>query len=163
MKPLPSPRRVPEGNARFIVLDVPAHGPHAFRLPSYGRCSELIQFVQSAPPAPATIDGTWRTDDPAWAAFQVGEDQTSGVLLGTCWYHEAIDLEAKREGRPLTAYGEAVVDEMMDHGYRAAEYHALAARLYERLVEFHHSGRVLQSEAREEGNVSPAPGRTNST
>lgn len=163
MKPLQSPRRAPEGNSRFVVLDVPGRGPHAFRLPSYGRCSELIQFVQSAPPAPKAEDGKWHTDDPAWAAFQVGEDQTSGVLLGVCWWHEICDLEATREGHSLAAYGEAVIDELVDRGYRAAEYHALAGKLYERLVEFHHAGRVLQSEARDEGNASPAPGRTSST
>ena len=167
MKPLAAPRRVPPGQngptGRYVVLDVPGRGPHAFRFPTYGRCSELIQFVQSAPPAPESVDGKWRLDDPAWAAFQVGEDQTDGALLGVCWWHESAEVEASREGRDLAEYGESVVNELVDHGYRQAEYHALAVALYLRLIEFHNAGRAMHHEARAEGNVSPAPGPTSLT
>ena len=116
MKPIQPPRVAPE-SPRYITLPAGGpHAPHVFRGPTFAGAIIVNQLLVDSRNV-ATQMGEVNTVG-YWSALS----PAAGAAIGLCWWHESLDIEAKRP--PLGAtpeawleYGEAVMDELVEQDY----------------------------------------------
>ena len=144
MRPLPSPRTIPENNARYACIPVAGKGEHHVRFPTYGAMADLFRAVRER--APAIPEG----EAPEWGDYIRAEEHVAGLVIGRTWFHRGFALESE-EGEDVVAYGVAVADELVERGYTFTEYQALSAEILSRMTDFYTAGIAVQVEGRQEG------------
>ena len=126
MKPRP-PRSVPEGNARYYVVET-GRGAHDFRVPFPLWGTRLLDLMRRHNLLGLTKveEALDRLDDVA-TGWYIG-----GAAIGLSWWHRNLDLSTPPPGptsstAALLDYGAAVLDELYEAGY---EYPADIGALY---------------------------------
>ncbi len=125
MIPRPEVREIPDSD-RYFSVELGDDDYH-FRFPSYGMAARLI--------TPLT-------------AFEDGDGMERlvelldlvGYTAGLCWWHRAYDLEAgpaprSLEGEEWRLYGDAVVDELQEHGLKLPDILAMLNVILRELTE----------------------------
>jgi hypothetical protein len=115
MKPTKAPRVIPEGSRQYWSLDLTGKGAHHFKAPYYGVGHALLQFAARYHVDPAT-------DTRTLEAKVVAMLPCMGAVIGACWRHRGLDLDAVLPLADLTsdalaAYGVAVAQELQDADY----------------------------------------------
>lgn len=115
MKPRPKPLVLPDPlTSRYWTVDLTEKGPHTFKHPYYGVGLAIVEaFRKHAPREPDERTDTQKQLDMLPAA---------GMMIGSSWSHRLHELETplplnKLDPDSLTAYGNAVVEELQDAGY----------------------------------------------
>lgn len=133
MQPRNEALQIPEGNGRFFVirLDEP-HGAFHFRFPSFNRAARLLDLLR---PLADRGDGAERSVRDLAELFDA-----AGYAIGLCWSHRGLELEAGTVPRLRDTssdawrdYGEAVIDELQDHGLTFPEILRLVTEMISEL------------------------------
>lgn len=114
MKARPTPLTLPESR-QFWSHEVPGRGAHHFRAPYYGVGQALFQLATRYHVDPATDDRSSQERSVAMLPYM-------GAVIGACWRHRGIELEAALPLTGLTpdaleAYGSRVAEELQDADY----------------------------------------------
>jgi len=86
-------------DALYGTVEIPVNGEHHLRIPSPLQGGKLIRLMSEA--------GGTESD------YMIA----IGAVIGSSWYHRYLDLETPHKG-DLSAYGEAVFEELHAAGYR---------------------------------------------
>lgn len=110
MTPLDTVREIPRTDRYFEIDLGDVLGAFHFRFPSYGRAARMVELLQDI----SEGDGLDKL---------VGLLDVAGYCVGVCWYNRGFALDAGAppvvdEGGAWRVYGDAVVDELQEHGVR---------------------------------------------
>jgi hypothetical protein len=133
MKPRLDPRPTPPETPQYQVVDLEArvddeqtarpYGAHHLHFPKYTRAYQLLHFSAQIRDYPRLVrDAILR-----------------GATVGLCWWHRAFDLETpipalNADVDALAEYGEAIVGELQEQGYREADIETLYIAASEMLI-----------------------------
>ena len=158
------PRWVPEGNARYYVVET-GRGAHDFRVPFPLWGTRLLALMSQHNLLGLTkVEEAVAHLDDAAVGWYIG-----GAAIGLSWWHRDLDLSTPPPGptsstAALLDYGAAVLDELYEAGYEypadiGALYSTTLARAVTPLVQQTQvEERVAFSEGREEQvNSRPSP------
>jgi hypothetical protein len=114
MRPTTTERTPKPGSPRYSTVTIDDHGEHVLRGPTFSGANTLRRLIVTArdgSPYPEGSQGHMEYMSPAMAAS-----------VGACWFHEGLDLDAACPSSRASlddwmAYGEAVCDELLEHGY----------------------------------------------
>lgn len=108
MKTRTTPRVIPD-KGRYWSMDIQGT-KHRFRFPYIAHAFSLVNMARSAAEQELVEDNATRA---------MGLLPVVGAMLGVCWYHETLDIEATwdKKADRLTAFGEAVIDELQEEDY----------------------------------------------
>jgi hypothetical protein len=139
MKGRGSPLVVPE-SSRYFSIDLGDKGAHHLRFPMLDTASRLQAWLMER-----------QVPDSAGGALY------SGAVIGAFWWHRAKRLEAalplRADHDAIDAYAAAVLDELQDDDYTAAEIKALGTACDEALADWIRG----IARAREVADFTPAP------
>jgi len=145
MTPRETALAVPPDSDRYWAVEIAGADFH-FRFPSYGKALALIDLLK-----PLQAE---KTEEDAGLARLGQLLDVAGYAIGLCWWNRGYVLEAGKAPRlnPSSEawrdYGDAVIDEMQEHGLKLSELMAIVNSVIEQL------GKRLgeAGEAAEEGN-----------
>lgn len=144
-------RAVKPGSPRYAVVDLGEdHGDHPFRGPTFAGAHCLGGLTARALKTYQMVEGS--------IARMEESSPLMGAVIGACWWHPVLDLEAKRPPWTATdeewlAYGEAVIDELMEMGYSL--FHIM--RLYSVAGALVHAAHPVMDAANERADFSSGP------
>jgi hypothetical protein len=110
MTPRSTIRDIPQSD-RYFSVDLGADlGDFEFRFPSYGKAARMVGLLQGLQEG----DGLDRL---------VGVLDVAGYAIGACWFNRGFDLAAGDapiaiNGNGWREYGDAVIDELQEHGVK---------------------------------------------
>jgi len=134
----------------WLSVDLGDRGVHAFRVPRAVVRLELSAALRGGSVAAVRLTGVDGIREGIEAGMVEMDAETTSVVraagevigacIGECWRHEALALEAIRQHYPgdtagLRAYGDAVMDELDDAGYTAAEQTLITEAIVPRILE----------------------------
>lgn len=132
MTPRPTPLTIPDGNARYWVVDTDK-GQHHFRHPSYVLGAKLHALVLRYAPKKGAKKATTKGELRDQYAQAVTQLPAMGAMLGACWWHRGFQLVAALPRDPdeeaLLDYGIAVADELQEDGYDLVDIVGLFAEV----------------------------------
>ena len=151
MRPTDSARPVKPGSPRYATVDVEDHGPHVFRGPTYALAQALGELTSYALAQAVTPEGTMSRMEEI--------SPMMGAVVGACWWHPELDLEASKPGwgaSPVEwmTYGEQVADEMVEQGYTLAHLMTLYGTAADLVLAL----RPVMEEAEDRRDFSSGPG-----
>lgn len=149
MRPLPKPRETPKGSRYFDVKT--AKGAHHFRLPTYGVAASLLRWAEEQERSAGLRPAEGEEPVGEWDGQVATRERVSAAVLGTCWFHRGMEVEAIRADLTWDAFADAVAEELVDADYTFGECRDLAATVRARLVRFYNDGVAIKEEARAEG------------
>jgi len=134
-------RTTPKGHlsgASFSATLPEPYGEHHLVVPSAIKVARLFKMIDAKTMASLThLSG--QLSNPAAmlaVASQVGPEVLSviGVLIGLAWDHTALELESQLDGQDYMPYGEAVFEELHEHGYPLESIIKVAYAVVARIV-----------------------------
>jgi len=134
MIPRPAPLTIP-ATPRYWTVDLDGKGQHHFKMPTYSTIEALAEVLVDRLHL-AGEDGKVNLHNVARQAHVMA------LLLGACWHHRALALEAVAPGADASpdawvAYGVAVEEELVERGYDLLEitglFNAVMPRVNEAL------------------------------
>tara|TARA_R110000787_G_scaffold73603_2_gene164050 strand:- start:4789 stop:5241 length:453 start_codon:yes stop_codon:yes gene_type:complete len=119
------PKTIPPDHANYFALDVEGRGETWWRVPFPIFIAPLLQ---------AHADAVLRDQSSLERAMETM--MVAGAAIGLCWCDPERELHAgKREhGSDLIGYGEAVLDELHDDGWTAAQVGEVAPAIIKRIT-----------------------------
>lgn len=115
MRPTKAPRVIPEGSRQYWSADLDGRGAHHFKAPYYGVAHALLQMSARYHVDPEADTRTVTEKCVAMLPYM-------GAVVGACWRHRGLDLDAVLPLATLTSdalasYGQAVAEELQDNDY----------------------------------------------
>jgi hypothetical protein len=154
MRPTKTPRVIPEGSRQYWSADIEGKGTHHFKAPYYGVGHALLQFAARYPISPEPTE--------AWCVATL---PYMGAVIGACWRHRGLDLDAVLPLASLTpdaleAYGNAVAEELQDADYDLLDILNLFNAV---LPEVTKRQDIVEMAARRASFTAPPPGASTSS
>lgn len=167
-------RDIPK-TARYVTLELPGKGAHAFRLPTFGVIDQLTgwaieRLAAVVPPVSPEVLAAYQealaahTEGPppemprvkVAANYIAVHEVVSAALVGAAWYGRGTALDTVLDLDNLAAYGAAVADELQDRDYTYAEIAQLGDQLRHAMIVYFNAGMAIKTEAIAAGKDSPA-------
>ena len=135
MKVLQNQRTIPEGSLIYFSVHLPERGEHRFRIPRPSVVGRLL--------TPLLTSGVWKLGEGEAGSITSMQaelvEEAVGAALGTCWRHLTLELESKRRDfdrgdEGLLDYGESVVAELYEAGYKDDDIKRLLDEVLSRLL-----------------------------
>lgn len=136
MQPRTFLRDVKTGN-RYVIVELSEDRRVQLRLPQMATLYRTIDLINGAADAWSRKQAAEASQDTDAMLAAIAETaDLASAVVGLCWYHERLDLEADyRDFRTLQAYGSEVHEELTDAGFEDGDISILYGRLSEKIVE----------------------------